>query len=130
MQQASITRSWANVVQCSLTSEERAELKLQNSKQQLLDEHREFYAKRQAKAISDYDNLPNVIHTYGDFWFYKVEDTINDSHMAHLARHGQHDAFINYLRDKYGRKWLTLSKDTDDDCAFLREWRILFKNNN
>jgi hypothetical protein len=123
MQRVSSNRTWADVVFRSATMPDQ------------IDERREFDVYDDAKAYNDakayddakaYNNLPHIIHTHGNFWFYKVENTIEDSPMAHLARHRQHDAFVNYLRKKYGRKWLTLSKDTEDDCAFLREWRTQF----
>jgi hypothetical protein len=134
--------TWASLVLKSLTTEARnaIELKHKENKQKEAEERRKKYEERQQKKVldtikaeryyvykmrRDYGIEDSDIGQGGDFWFFFVESTKNDSNMAKVLREkeGNQFRFRNYLLEKYWVNWLSQTAYTEDDCPILYRWR-------
>ena len=57
----------------------------------------------------------------GSFWEFMVEGSRDESELA-KSRRKNTSKFHAYLAEKYGRNWLQVSQDAEDDCPYL--WRL------
>lgn len=57
----------------------------------------------------------------GSFWEFMVEGSRNESELAKSRRKNPENIskFHAYLAEKYGRNWLEVSQDKEDDCPYL-----------
>jgi hypothetical protein len=58
---------------------------------------------------------------YGDYWFFKIENTCHDFPIAHDLRIEKLNEFICYIRFSYGIDWRTKTKGKMDDCYYLEQ---------
>jgi hypothetical protein len=63
----------------------------------------------------------NGIAEPGDFWYFLIENTRNDSKLAKRLRNDSTNQqnFEGYLLERYGANWLYKSENSEESCLYL-----------
>ena len=104
-----------------------AAVKRAEKDKELRQKRKEEYEKNYEKRMRRQYGLPanNQIAEPGDFWYFHVQSTRDDSDLAKRLREDKDNQgrFISYLHEKYWINWLEKSIDTEDDCHYLVKLR-------
>ena len=130
------SRNVSEAVVAKMREEERvreeqaaeAALKRAEKEKELQQKRKEEYEKNYEKRMRHKYGLPtdNQIAEPGDFWYFHVQNTRDDSDLAKRLREDKENQgrFKAYLHEKYWINWLDASISTKDDCLYLDRLRF------
>lgn len=132
--------TWASLVYRSLPEEHRKEIDQKHSdevqrqteerlkeKEKRVKQYEENYVRRMERKYGLRDTSSG--YGRGDFWFFFVEGTKDNSTIAQKMREDTRNQsrFKQYIAAKYDNYyndvWIFDTEGSKDDCLFLKRWR-------